>query len=127
LETALIGFPAERVIRPVRNMLTIEEGKRYLGIMPVVADKTMRLKLVCFYPGNAGTSVPTHTAMILLFRPETGEPLAVMDGRPRDLLDRADDIGQQTAVSQAAILLPMTTSEVLRDSSTSNSPATVAA
>ena len=41
----------------------------------------MGLKLVCFYPGNAGTSVPTHTAMILLFRPETGEPLAVMDGR----------------------------------------------
>jgi thiomorpholine-carboxylate dehydrogenase len=25
--------------------------------------------------------VPTHTAVILLFRPETGEPLAVMDGR----------------------------------------------
>jgi thiomorpholine-carboxylate dehydrogenase len=81
METALIGFSAGRVIQPVRNMLTIEEGKRYLGIMPAVADETMGLKLVCFYPGNAGTSVPTHTAMILLFRPETGEPLAVMDGR----------------------------------------------
>ncbi len=46
-----------------------------------VAEDSMGLKLVCFYPGNAGTSVPTHTAMILLFRPETGEPLAVMDGR----------------------------------------------
>jgi thiomorpholine-carboxylate dehydrogenase len=70
-----------RVIQPVRNMLTIEEGKRYLGIMPAVAEDAMGLKLVCFYPGNAGTSVPTHTAMILLFRPETGEPLAVLDGR----------------------------------------------
>src|SRR5262249_32086107 len=27
------------------------------------------------------TGVPTHMAMILLFRPDTGEPLAVMDGR----------------------------------------------
>ena len=81
METALAAFSAGRVIQPVRNMLTIEEGKRYLGIMPAVADDAMGLKLVCFYPGNAGTSVPTHTAMILLFRPETGEPLAVLDGR----------------------------------------------
>jgi thiomorpholine-carboxylate dehydrogenase len=49
--------------------------------MPAVAEDSMGLKLVCFYPKNAGTSVPTHTAMILLFRAETGEPLAVMDGR----------------------------------------------
>jgi ornithine cyclodeaminase/alanine dehydrogenase-like protein (mu-crystallin family) len=81
METALTAFSAGRVIQPVRNMLTIEEGKRYLGIMPAVAEEAMGLKLVCFYPGNAGTSIPTHTAMILLFRPETGEPLAVMDGR----------------------------------------------
>lgn len=81
METALTAFSAGRVIQPVRNLLTIEEGKRYLGIMPAVAEDAMGLKLVCFYPGNAGTSVPTHTAMILLFRPETGEPLAVMDGR----------------------------------------------
>jgi thiomorpholine-carboxylate dehydrogenase len=81
METALVAFSAGRVIQPVRNMLTIEEGKRYLGIMPAVAEDAMGLKLVCFYPGNTGTSVPTHTAMILLFRPETGEPLAVLDGR----------------------------------------------
>ena len=41
----------------------------------------MGVKLVSFYPGNAGSTVPTHQAMILLFRPDTGEPLAVMDGR----------------------------------------------
>jgi thiomorpholine-carboxylate dehydrogenase len=41
----------------------------------------MGVKLVSFYPGNAGTAVPTHLAMILLFRPDSGEPLAVMDGR----------------------------------------------
>jgi thiomorpholine-carboxylate dehydrogenase len=33
-------------------MLTIEEGKRYLGIMPAVAEDAMGLKLVSFYPGN---------------------------------------------------------------------------
>ena len=81
MESALIAFSAGRVIQPVRNMIIIEEEKRYLGIMPAVAQDAMGLKLVSFYPVNAGTAVPTHLAMILLFRPDTGEPLAVMDGR----------------------------------------------
>jgi thiomorpholine-carboxylate dehydrogenase len=81
MEAALLAFSAGRVLQPVRNMLTIEEGRRYFGIMPAVADHAMGAKLVSFYPGNAGTGVPTHLAMILLFRPDTGEPLAAMDGR----------------------------------------------
>jgi thiomorpholine-carboxylate dehydrogenase len=81
METALAEFSAGKVIQPVRNMITIEEGKRYLGIMPAVAEKAMGLKLVSFYPGNAGTAVPTHLGLIILSRPDTGEPLAVLDGR----------------------------------------------
>src|SRR6266852_2583135 len=81
MEEALAAFSSGQVLQPVRNMLTIEEGKRYLGIMPAVAAEAMGLKLVSFYPGNAGSGLPTHMAMVLLFRPETGEPLAVMDGR----------------------------------------------
>lgn len=81
MESALTAFSAGEVIQPVRSMITIEPEKRYLGIMPAVARDAMGLKLVSFYPGNAGTAVPTHLAMVLLFRPDTGEPLAVMDGR----------------------------------------------
>jgi thiomorpholine-carboxylate dehydrogenase len=81
MEVALAAFSAGSVLQPVRNMLTIEEGKRYLGIMPAVAEAAMGAKLVSFYPANAGTNVPTHMAMVLLFSTETGEPLAVMDGR----------------------------------------------
>ena len=81
MEAALAAFSLGRVLQPVRNMLTIEEGKRYLGVMPAVADDAMGAKLVSFYPSNAGTGLPTHLAMILLFRPETGEALAIMDGR----------------------------------------------
>ena len=81
MEGALSAFSAGRVLQPVRQMLTIEEGKRYLGVMPAVAEDAMGAKLVSFYPGNAGTGVPTHLAMILLFRTDTGEPLAIIDGR----------------------------------------------
>jgi ornithine cyclodeaminase/alanine dehydrogenase-like protein (mu-crystallin family) len=36
-------------------------------------------KLVTFYPGNS--AIHTHHAVIVLFKPETGEPLATLDGR----------------------------------------------
>ena len=81
MEAALAAFSCGRVLQPVRTMLTIEEGRRYLGIMPAVAEAEMGLKLVSFYPGNADTGIPTHFAMILLCRSDTGEPLAVIDGR----------------------------------------------
>jgi ornithine cyclodeaminase/alanine dehydrogenase-like protein (mu-crystallin family) len=46
-----------------------------------VAREAMGAKLVSFYPGNEGSGIATHQAMIMLFRPDTGEPLAVMDAR----------------------------------------------
>jgi thiomorpholine-carboxylate dehydrogenase len=81
MEAALCAFSRGRVLQPVRNMLTIEEGKRYVAVMPAVAPDAMGAKLVSFYPGNAGTGVATHHALIVLMRTDTGEPLAVMDGR----------------------------------------------
>jgi ornithine cyclodeaminase/alanine dehydrogenase-like protein (mu-crystallin family) len=41
MESALAAFSSGRVIQPVRNMITIEEGRRYLGIMPAVAEDVM--------------------------------------------------------------------------------------
>jgi ornithine cyclodeaminase/alanine dehydrogenase-like protein (mu-crystallin family) len=81
MEKALAEFSLGQVVQPVRNMLTVEEGKRYFGIMPAVAHEAMGAKLVSFYPGNEGSGTATHHAMIMLFRPDTGEPLAVMDAR----------------------------------------------
>ena len=81
MEKALAEFSLGQVVQPVRTMLTVEEEKRYLGVMPAVAREAMGAKLVSFYPGNEGTGIATHHAMIVLFRPDTGEPLAVMDGR----------------------------------------------
>ena len=81
LEDALAKFSSGLVLHPVRNVLTIEERQRYLGIMPAVTDKFASVKVINYYPRNEGTGVPTHLGVILLFRADTGEPLAVMDGR----------------------------------------------
>ncbi len=81
MEQALAQFSLGNVVQPVRSVLTVEEGKRYFGIMPAVAPDVMGLKAVSFYPANEGGTVPTHQAIVLLFRTDNGEPLAVIDGR----------------------------------------------
>ncbi len=81
MERALAEFSRGAVIQPMRNVITIEERRRYLGIMPAVLGDVMGLKFVTFYPINAGSGLPTHNATIVLYRTDTGQPLAAMDGR----------------------------------------------
>ncbi len=84
MERALISLSAGEVVQPVRQFLDIERHKGFFGVMPAAATAdlgAMGIKLVTFYPENAARGLHTHHALILLFKPETGEPLAVMDGR----------------------------------------------
>ena len=79
MERALADFSSGTVVQPVRTMLPVAEHQGFLGLMPAYTGSALGTKLVAFYPRN--TSVPTHHATILLFEPETGEPLVTMDGR----------------------------------------------
>lgn len=79
MERALADFSSGTVVQPVRTMLPVAEHQGFLGLMPAYTGSALGAKLVAFYPRN--TSVPTHYATILLFEPETGEPLVTMDGR----------------------------------------------
>ena len=81
MERALAAFSAGEILQPVRTMVTIEEGQRFLGVMPAVTGDSMGAKLVCFYPKNAAAGLPTHLATIVLFEPATARPLAFLDGR----------------------------------------------
>ncbi len=75
---ALCELSAGKVEQPMRLILPVAEHQGFFGVMPAYGG-ALGAKLVTFYPNNQG--IPTHHAMILLFRPETGEPLATMDGR----------------------------------------------
>src|SRR5215212_654413 len=79
MERALSDFSSGTVVQPVRTMLPVAEHAGFLGLMPAYTGSALGTKLVAFYPHN--TDVPTHHATILLFKPETGEPLVSMDGR----------------------------------------------
>lgn len=75
---ALRDLSEGKVEQPMRVVLPVSEHKGFFGVMPAWGG-ALGAKLVTFYPNNTG--VPTHHAMIVLFRPETGEPLVTMDGR----------------------------------------------
>jgi len=81
MERALTAFSSGEVVQPVRNLIPIEPGQRYRGVMPAVMSESMGAKLVCFYPKNAAAELPTHLATIVLFESATGQPLAFLDGR----------------------------------------------
>lgn len=81
MERALIDFSAGRVVQPVRSAVNVAQYHGFMGIMPAVYGDLMGAKLVNLYPENTALGIPTHQAVIAIFRAETGEPLAMMDGR----------------------------------------------
>jgi ornithine cyclodeaminase/alanine dehydrogenase-like protein (mu-crystallin family) len=81
MRRALMELSAGRVVQPLRTVMRVVEHIGWFAVMPVVYGGVMGAKLVTFYPGNVELKKHTHMAMIQLFRADTGEPLAVMDGR----------------------------------------------
>ena len=81
MEKALIDFSASRVTQPVRSIIHVDPPGGFLGLMPALTPDGLGLKAVTFYPSNAERGIPTHMATIFLVDPETGTPLAIMDGR----------------------------------------------
>ena len=79
VERALRALSDGEVAQPVRVMVPVAGQGGFLGSMPAYGGGQLGAKLVTFFPHNQG--VPTHHALVVLFKPETGEPLAVMDGR----------------------------------------------
>jgi thiomorpholine-carboxylate dehydrogenase len=81
MEKALIDFSAGKVTQPLRSVITVDPPGGFFGMMPALTPEGLGLKIVTFYPKNVERGLPTHMATIALVDPETGTPLAVMDGR----------------------------------------------
>jgi ornithine cyclodeaminase/alanine dehydrogenase-like protein (mu-crystallin family) len=81
IRLALMDFSAGRVVQPLRTVMSVAAHGGWFAVMPAVYGSVIGAKMVTFYPGNVALEKHTHMAMIQLFRADTGEPLAVMDGR----------------------------------------------
>ena len=80
MEQALIDFSAGKVTQPVRSVITVDSPGGFFGMMPALTPEGLGIKIVTFYATNAERGIPTHMATIFLVDPQTGAPLAVMDG-----------------------------------------------
>src|SRR5438132_3840348 len=80
MEKALMDFSAGNVTQPVRSVITVDPPGGFFGMMPARTAEGLAIKLVTFYPPNAKLGIPTHMATIFLMDPQTGAPLAMMDG-----------------------------------------------
>jgi thiomorpholine-carboxylate dehydrogenase len=81
MEQALIDFSAGKVTQPVRSVIKVDPPGGFFGLMPALTPDALGLKAVTFYPSNVDHGIPTHMATIFLVDPQTGAPLAIMDGR----------------------------------------------
>jgi ornithine cyclodeaminase/alanine dehydrogenase-like protein (mu-crystallin family) len=81
IRQALMDFSAGRVVQPLRTVMSVAAHAGWFAVMPAVYGDVMGAKMVTFYPRNVELAKHTHKAMIQLFRADTGEPLAVIDGR----------------------------------------------
>ena len=82
LAAAMAELSAGAASMPARTGAIVEERDGVLGVMPAYLPGAGALttKLVSLFPRNAGTSLPTHQAVIAAFDATSGQPLALMDG-----------------------------------------------
>jgi len=81
LATAMADLSAGRASVPRRNFAMVE-GAGLLAAMPAYlpTQNVLAAKLVLVFPGNSGRGLETHQAVVAVFDPVTGVPLAIMDG-----------------------------------------------
>jgi ornithine cyclodeaminase len=83
MESAVARFSAGEVLQPVRSVLMVGPQRAYFGLMPAYIEQPASLgaKLVTVFNDNHTRGLPSHLATIVLFDPETGALIGLMDGR----------------------------------------------
>lgn len=82
VEKAFLELYHEKAKVPLRTILEVEKHNGFLLYMPsyLESSKALAVKVVSLYPENPKKGIPSVLASILLNDPETGKPLAFMEG-----------------------------------------------
>jgi alanine dehydrogenase len=82
LAPAMADLSAGRASVPDRIAALVPDAGGLLAAMPgyVPSLGALVCKLVSLFAGNAGSGIPTHQAVIVVFDPATGSPVALLDG-----------------------------------------------
>jgi alanine dehydrogenase len=82
LAPAMAELSRGEVSMPPRTGPRIAEVNGVLGVMSAYLSRSRILacKLVSIYPENAANNLPTHSALVVVYDPQTGIPVALLDG-----------------------------------------------
>ena len=77
---AMIAFSRGETKQLLRSILPLSEG-RLFGVMPgaLGANAAFGAKLISVFHGNFARGVQSHQGLVILFDPESGAPVCVLD------------------------------------------------
>ena len=77
---AMIAFSKGETKQLLRSIITLSDGRMF-GVMPGVmgAHAAFGAKLISVFQGNFDRDVPSHQGLVILFEPESGAPVCVLD------------------------------------------------
>lgn len=78
---ALKTLARGEAINPLRRGLLLPEKTGILGMMPAYLGdiKALGVKVISIFPGNEGTEYDSHQGAVMLFEPEHGRLLVIID------------------------------------------------
>ncbi|WP_058303096.1 ornithine cyclodeaminase family protein [Gorillibacterium timonense] len=118
MKAVLTSLSAGRAVQPLRQVMPLENSN-LLGLMPGYLPDLKRAgaKIISVFPGNHSKGLPSHQGMISLFDSETGQQLALIDGREITAIRTAAASGEATrhlARARAEVLAILGTGEQAR-------------
>jgi len=80
METTMIAVSEGRARLPLRSLMSVSSGGM-MGNMPgyLAEPECFGVKLVSLFPNNAAAGFSSHLGLVLLFEPEHGRPVAMLD------------------------------------------------
>lgn len=68
-------------LNPLRSLMRLPDGKGLLGMMPGLSGspEALGIKVVTVFPGNHGSDYDAHQGVVLIFDPEHGLPVGILD------------------------------------------------
>lgn len=81
METTMIAVSEGRARLPLRTVMPVSNGG-LMGNMPgfLAEPECFGVKLVSLFPNNVAAGYSSHLGLVLLFEPEHGRPVAMLDG-----------------------------------------------
>ena len=81
MEDALRALDRGEVIQPLRSVIQLPQDTGSLYTMPafVAAPRALTVKMITVFHGNEARSTPTHQGIVVVFDPDTGTPVLLLD------------------------------------------------